>query len=99
MYKCGFIGGLSLRDTRKDSLLVGLNVTSQVILFQAMVDLNFERNGTDKFNSISENVTKLKVGFDFYGVSDIPQRQFRVHLCTYITEKNLGCCSWSMCAK
>ena len=71
-------------------------MTSQMMLFQAMVDLNFERNGTDKINSISENATKFKVGFDFHGVSDIPQRQFRVRLCTYITGKNLGCASWSM---
>ena len=32
----------------------------------------------------------FKIDFDFYGVSDIPQRQFRVRLCTYISEKNLG---------
>ena len=91
--------GLSLRNTRKHSLLVGLNVTSRVILFQAMVDINFKRNGTDKVNSISENATKFKVGLDFYWVSDIPQRQFRVRLCTYVSEKNLECGSWSMCAK
>ena len=31
MYKGGWIGRLSLRDTRKASLLVGLKVTSHVI--------------------------------------------------------------------
>ena len=38
---------------------------------------NFEQNfisnqkGTDKINSISENLTIIKVSFDFYWVSDI----------------------------
>ena len=56
-------------------------------------------NGTD-INPISENWTKIKVSFDFYLVSDVdPHRKFRVGLCTYISEKNLGCAYWSMCAK
>ena len=44
---------------------------SQVMLLQDIVDLNFERNGTDKINSISKNATKFKVGFGFYCISDI----------------------------
>ena len=36
-------------------------------------------------------MTKFKVGFDIYGVSDIPQMQFRVRLCTCIYfRKELG---------
>ena len=74
-------------------------MTSQVMLFQQWWIKTYNRNGTDKINSISENATKFKVGFDFYGVSDIPQGQFRVRLCTHKSEKNLGCVSWSRCAK
>ena len=66
------------------------------MLFSAMVNKNFERNinsnqnGTDKINSISENVTKIKVSFDLFRVSDSSNWKFRVRLCTYISEKNLG---------
>ena len=48
---------------------------------------NFEQNfisnhnGTDKIKSISENLTKFKISFDLYRVSDAPHRKFRVRLC------------------
>ena len=50
-------------------------------------NVNSNRIGTDKINSISENLTKIK------------KRKFRVRLCTYISEKNLGCANWSRCTK
>ena len=52
-------------------------------------NINSNRNGTDKIISISKNTTKLQVSFDFYQGSDFHQK-FRVHLCTFISEKNLG---------
>ena len=36
-----------------------------------------------KINSISENLTKIKVSFDFFRVSDVPNRKLRVRSCTY----------------
>ena len=72
------------------------------MLFNAMVNKNFERNvnknrnGTDNINLISENLTKIKVSFDFFRVSDVPNRTFRVRLSTYISEKNLRCAYWSV---
>ena len=41
-----------------------------------------------KDNSISENPTKIKVSFDFHRVSDSPNWENRVRLCTYVSEKN-----------
>ena len=51
-------------------------------------NVNSNRNGTDKVNSISKNLTKVKESFDFFRVSDIPNRTFRVRLCT---NTHLGC--------
>ena len=75
------------------------------MLFKAMVKLKFEqnvdsnRNGTHKINSISQTPTKIKVSFYFYQVSDVLDRKFKVRLCTYISEKKFGCSYWSRCAK
>ena len=63
------------------------------------VERNFTsyQNGTDKTNSKSESPTKIKVSFDFYRVSDVPD--IRVRLCTCFPEMTLGCAYWSRCAK
>ena len=61
--------------------------------------VNNNRNGTDKINSINENMTKIKVSFDFFPVSEVPNRKFRVRFCISISEKNLECAYLSMCAK
>ena len=42
-------------------------------------NVNSNRNGTDKINSISENRNKIKVSFDFFSRSLTPQTE------------NLGC--------
>ena len=66
---------------------------------------NFEPNcisnqkGTDKINSISENLTKIKVSFYFYWSVDFQDRKIRLSLCTCISEMNLGCTYWNRCAK
>ena len=52
-----------------------------------------------EINSIYENPSKIKVSFDFYWVSDVPHRKFRLHSCTSISEKNLGCAYSGRCAK
>ena len=41
-------------------------------------NVNSNRNGTDKINLISENLTKIKVSFDFFPVADVQSRKFRV---------------------
>ena len=51
MYKCGCIGRLSLRDTRKESLLVGLNVSSQVIAHREILSRSMFRRATDVIGS------------------------------------------------
>ena len=53
-------------------------------------NVNGNRHGTDKINSISGNLIKIKVSVDLFYVSDAPSWKFRVRLCTYISEKNLG---------
>ena len=51
MYKCGCIGRLSLRDTRNDSLFVGLNVTSQVIAHREILSRSMFRRAADVIGS------------------------------------------------
>ena len=46
------------------------------------------QNGTERVNSIFENPTKINVSCDFHRVSDIPNWEYWVRLCTHVSEKN-----------
>ena len=56
---------------------------------------NNNQNVTGKINSISENLTKIKVSFDFTGFL----MSHTQNLCTCIENKTWGCTWWSRCAK
>ena len=67
---------------------------SRPMLFKAMVNKTFElnvninRNETDKINSISENLTKVKVNFDFdFSGSLTPQDENLGYAFSYIIQK------------